>query len=183
MFADRGFRQAARRCRVEFVGYPQKPWTLVDVPKREARRGAPGFKDRFRKARQRAGAGDTGGMSLRRARTEPSCINKVPQRKLGTEKRKPRRPCRGFPCRYTFPRLFARISLLTKVVQRGETRATRWHEVQFNWLLLKKYSGCNSHILMGLPSPSQVPPLQEPRSPGVSPIAGASQWSGPKGRA
>jgi len=62
MFADRGFRQAARRCRVEFVGYPQKPWTLVDVPKREARRGAPGFKDRFRKARQRAGAGDTGGM-------------------------------------------------------------------------------------------------------------------------
>jgi len=141
----------------------------VDVPKREARRGAPGFKDHFRKARQRAGAGDTGGMSLRRARTEPSCINKVPQRKLGTEKRKPRRPCRGFPCRYTFPRLFARISLLTKVVQRGETRATRWHEVQFNWLLLKKYSGCNSHILMGLPSPSQVPPLQEPRSPGVSP--------------
>ena len=131
-FADRGFRQAARRCRVEFVGYPQKPWTLVDVPKREARRGAPSFKDRFRKARQRAGAGDTGGMSLRRARTEPSCINKVPQRKLGTEKRKPRRPCRGFPCRYTFPRLFARISLLTKVVQRGETRATRWHEVQFN---------------------------------------------------
>ena len=76
--------------------------------------------------------GTPGGMSLRRARTEPSCINKVPQRKLGTEKRKPRRPCRGFPCRYTFPRLFARISLLTKVVQRGETRATRWHEVQFN---------------------------------------------------
>jgi hypothetical protein len=64
-------------------------------------------------------------MSLRRARTEPSCINKVPQRKLGTEKRKPRRPCRGFPYRYTFPRLFARISLLTKVVQRGETRATQ----------------------------------------------------------
>src|SRR6187401_2519361 len=82
-FADRGFRQAARRCRVEFVGYPQKPWTLVHVPKREARRGAPGFKDRFRNARQRAGAGDTGGMSLRRARTEPSCVNKVPQQKLG----------------------------------------------------------------------------------------------------
>jgi hypothetical protein len=38
-------------------------------------------------------------MSLRRARTEPSCVNKVPQQKLGTKKKAQGRRALGLPLR------------------------------------------------------------------------------------
>jgi hypothetical protein len=120
-------------------------------------------------------------MSLRRARTQPSCISKVPK-KRPWEKESPGPPCPG-PTVTRSPVFVARISLLTKVVQRGKTRATKWHEVQFNCVSLEKYSGCNSHLCDGFPSPSQVPPTgapitgspyRSPEAPVCPPVAGAS---------
>jgi hypothetical protein len=56
------------------------------------------------------------------------------------------------------PVFVARISPLTKVVQRGETRATKWHEVQFKPVLLGRHSESRGFGVMGFPSSSQVPP-------------------------
>jgi hypothetical protein len=47
------------------------------------------------------------------------------------EKEKPR-PSRGFPLPMRSPVFVARISPLTKVVQRGRTGATKRQDVQFN---------------------------------------------------
>jgi hypothetical protein len=60
---------------------------------------------------------------------------------------------------YAFPRLLQReFSSVTKVVQRGKTRATKWHEPSIQPMLLARHSGCTAQACDGFPSPSQVPP-------------------------
>src|SRR5262249_13220643 len=78
-------------------------------------------------------------------------------------------------CYLFTPKIVARNLTHTKVVQRGERRATKRHRVQINLYCTKYTGGCTAQACDGFPSPSQVPPKwnQVPpngtRSPGVPP--------------
>ena len=92
-------------------------------------RGAPGFKVQLDRRGRTVGVGHRGEISAALEFNQASLARL--QRRCPGRKRRPRTPCPG-PTVTRSPVFVARISLLTKVVHGGKTRATKWHEVQFN---------------------------------------------------
>jgi hypothetical protein len=69
--------------------------------------------------------GGTGGRSLRRARTEPSCVSKVPREEALDGKRKPRAAV-PWAYRYAFPRLHRANLIAREGVNQGDKKATEF---------------------------------------------------------
>src|SRR4051812_38842365 len=85
--------------------------------------------------------------------------SKLRRSKQGSEKEKP--GCRaGLSYLHHSPEIvFARISLVRKIVKRGRKGATKWQSAQNCRVLLEGHTaGIGYMHVMGFPSPSQVPP-------------------------
>jgi hypothetical protein len=95
----------------------------------------------------------------------------------GFQKKNPGPPCPGLA---TFPRVPSRdCSMLTKVVQRSRTAATKWHRTKMGWVLLRRHSGSRRIGVMGFPphhsdgrSTITGSPVTEPEAPVQPPCPG-----------
>jgi hypothetical protein len=101
------------------------------------------------------------GMSLRRARTQPSCVSKVPKKKPW-ENESPGRRALGLPLRV--PPSSSRESHCSpkwfNVARQGRQNGTKFNSTACR---LKNTVGVTATFLMGFP-PHHRFPLQEPRS-------------------
>src|SRR5262249_19288486 len=75
-----------------------------------------------------------------------------------------RKPWAACPVLLPFtPTFDAQLSPATKVVQRGETRATKWHQVQINLSCPKCTGGVQPQLVMGFPTHHRFPPKRNPK--------------------
>jgi hypothetical protein len=100
--------------------------------------------------------GGTGGMSPRRARTEPSRISKVPEKKPLDGKRKPRAAV-PWACRYAFPRLRRANLTHEKNGEAWQDHGDKMALASKSLVLLGGHSRFRKILVMGFPPHHRFP--------------------------